>query len=241
MPIVLKLIPRRRETWVEIIPDDGLPLRLPRERLPAGIAPGSAVSEADWATLTREAAYYGLLDSALRILAHREHFEAELRRKLSARERDSRLVEQVMAHCRASAYLDDARAAELIAGQLVSRGGIGRPRLKAELYRRGCPPELIGPALEHHAGGIDEREEAAQLLAARRRQFASRLAQYERRLRLKQPDARRRAFELKRLLSAAVWSYLAAQGLMSEEAREEAGAFVAGLLEEQRGAGREEG
>jgi regulatory protein len=236
MPIVAKLTLRRNRTWVQVAPTAGEALLLPLQHVPAWLSAGANVEAAAWEELRAAAAYYTLLDKALSLLSHSEHFEAGLRRKLYNRERDPALIERVIAECRRNGYLDDARAAGLCAGQLVARGGVGRARIKAELYRRGCPRELIDAALSEHAGQIDEAAEVAQLLSQRRKHFASKLATLRRKLKQKQPDARRHAFELKRQLGAAVGNYLAAQGFSSDEARAVAQRYVLELLGDDSGA-----
>jgi SOS response regulatory protein OraA/RecX len=235
MPIVAKLVLRRNRAWVQVVPGAGEAFTLPLQHAPAWLCAGMEVDPAAWDELRATAAYYTLLDKALALLARSEHFEAGLRRKLRDRERDAALVERVIAECRRQGYIDDARAAGLCAAQLVARGGVGRGRIKAELYRRGCPRELIDAALAEHAGQIDEAAEVAQLLAQRRKHFSSKLATLRRKLAQKQPDARRRAFELKRLFSAAVGNYLAAQGFSGDEARAAAQRYVLALLGEDGG------
>lgn len=236
MPVVAKLVLRRNRTWVQVVPDAGEAFTLPLQHAPAWLGAGVEVAAAAWAELSAAAAYYTLLDKALSLLAHSEHFEAGLRRKLYTRERDPALIERVIAECRRLGYLDDARAANLCAGQLVARGGVGRAKIKAELYRRGCPRELIDAALLEHAGQIDETVEVARLLHQRRRHFTSKLATLRRKLEQKQPDARRHGFELKRQLGAAVGNYLAAQGFSGDEARTAVQRYVLELLGDDTGA-----
>lgn len=236
MPVVAKLVLRRNRTWVQIVPDAGEAFTLPLQHAPAWLSAGASVEPATWEELRAVATYYTLLDKALALLSRSEHFEAGLRRKLYTRERDPALIERVIAECRRQGYIDDARAAGLCAGQLVARGGVGRARIKAELYRRGCPRELIDAAISEHAGQIDEAAEVAQLLDKRRRHFASKLATLRRKLALKQPDTRRHAFELKRLLGAAVGNYLAAQGFSGDEARAAVQRYVLELLGDAAGA-----
>lgn len=236
MPIVAKLNVRRNRTWVQVVPDAGDAFTLPLHHAPGWLCAGAAVESGAWEELRNMAAYYTLLDKALSLLSRSEHFEAGLKRKLYSRERDPALIELVINECRRLGYIDDARAAGLCAGRLVARGGVGRARIKAELFRQGCPRELIDDALSEHAGQIDKAAEAAQLLDQRRQHFTSKLATLKRKLCQQQPDARRRSFELKRQLGAAVNNYLAAQGFSGEEARSAAQRYVLELLEDADGA-----
>lgn len=229
MPVVLKLIPRRNRTWVQVVPDVGLELRLPVAHLPSWIAEGATVADGVWAEACRQSAYYVLLDKALSLLSHREHFEFELRRKLWQRERDESQIERVLAECRRLNYVDDSRAANTLAAQLVQRGGMGRPRIKAELSRRGCPRELLDEVLAEHTAQIDEAAETQRLLEQRRRHFAAKLVALQRKAD-KQPDPRRRDYDLRRQLGAAVSNYLAGQGLTGDEARAVSRRFILDLI-----------
>ena len=120
------MLPRRRRQWLELVADDGSRLRLPVEQVSDKLQPGSRIDAAEWADLERAAEYYGLLDTALRILGRREHFSAELKRKLRQRTSNRDLVERVLGECDRRNYLDDRRAAEITVQRLVDRGGISR-------------------------------------------------------------------------------------------------------------------
>lgn len=102
-----------------------------------------------------------LLDRAMRILAMRDHSEAEFRRKLTiASERAAQFsqqspppepvapeeIERVVAWCYQHNWLDDARFAErYLAGR--SRKGYGPQRIKMELGQKGVDKALIDEAL----------------------------------------------------------------------------------------------
>lgn len=94
----------------------------------------------------RRSAYARLLDRAIRILAMRDHSEAELRRKLTAPvmtkngpepiDAPPEEVEKVIAWCQESHYLDDERfAKQFIASR--SRKGYGPARIRQELNQKG--------------------------------------------------------------------------------------------------------
>lgn len=229
MPVVLKLLARRNQAWIQIVPDSGDPASLPYEQVPPGLSEGARLSADEWAEITQRSRYYVLLNKALSLLARREHFEAELKRKLWQRERDAALVERVLAECRRLGYIDDLRAANILAAQLVARGGMGRLRIKAELIRHGCPREMLDAALQEHALQIDEALETRNLLEQRRRHFTAKREALQRKL-SKLEDVRRREHELRRQLGAAVYNYLAAQGLTGDDARGVGRRFVQELL-----------
>ena len=95
---------------------------------------------------TRRSAYARLLDRAIRILAMRDHSESELRRKLSLpvmtksgpepSDAAAEDIDNVVAWCLESRYLDDARFARQF---IASRGrkGYGPARIRQELNQKG--------------------------------------------------------------------------------------------------------
>ena len=104
-------------------------------------------------------------ERALRLLATRSHFRAELARKLAARGHEPEEIEPALAELAAGGYLDDERTAAELVSERRLRSGWGRSRLRAELVRRGAPPGAVAAAL----GGIGAEDdlELARLAAAR--------------------------------------------------------------------------
>ncbi|OON36546.1 recombination regulator RecX [Izhakiella australiensis] len=111
---------------------------------------------------------------AMRVLALRDHSEAELRRKMAlAAQRASsdagqdaasgpsdEEIEQVIAWCYQHNFLDDGRFTErFIAGR--SRKGYGPQRIRMELGQKGIDRQLIDAALADC--GIDWTQRAADL------------------------------------------------------------------------------
>ncbi len=104
----------------------------------------------------RRTDYARLLDRALRILAMRDHGEAELRRKLTApvmsknglekvdvSEAD---IDRVVEWCSENRYLDDERfARQFIASR--SRKGYGPARIRQELGQKGLSREVSESAM----------------------------------------------------------------------------------------------
>lgn len=216
MAVVAKLIPRRNRTWTEIVDTAGASLRLPANLVPYGLEAGSELDAQAWEELTQLAQYHALYDRALRILGRREHFCVELRRKLDTPGVAELHLQRVLAECRRLDYLNDERAADNLAAQLVGGGGIGRAKLRSELLSRGCPQELVIQAVAHHAGDIDETEEVAKLLTARRTSFASKVSALKRKLTAKGHTPRELQMQLKQRLSHMLGSYLLARGFSSE-------------------------
>ena len=125
-----------------------------------------------------------LLDRATRILAMRDHSEAEFRRKMvqsaarAAMRHDEpaeaipeALLEQVVAWCYEHNWLDDVRFAQRF---VVSRGrkGYGPQRIRMELTQKGISRELADTALSEA-----EIDWAAQALEAAERKFGLPLPQ----------------------------------------------------------------
>lgn len=104
----------------------------------------------------RRSDYARLLDRALRILAMRDHGEAELRRKLTApvmskngpekvdvSEED---VDKVIEWCSENRYIDDERfARQFIASR--SRKGYGPARIRQEMGQKGLSREVSESAM----------------------------------------------------------------------------------------------
>ena len=230
MPVIAKLIPRRNRTWTEIVIEGAVSVRLPNEHVPGGLAAGEPITPELWDALSVQSAYDLLYDKALRLLSRREHFIAELKRKLEGPQVSEAHVARAVAECQRMGYLDDRRAATTFTAQLLARGGIGRAKLRQELFTRGCPPALAAEIVQTQAGAIDEAGEVARLLAAHRQHFASKLASLSRKLKPAARSERELAMQLRLRLSAAVAAYLAGRGFSGEDTRHAAVRFVQDLL-----------
>lgn len=104
----------------------------------------------------RRSDYARLLDRALRILAMRDHGEAELRRKLTAPvmgknglekvDVSGEDIDKVVKWCSENRYLDDERfARQFIASR--SRKGYGPARIRQELGQKGLSREVSESAM----------------------------------------------------------------------------------------------
>jgi regulatory protein len=232
VPIITNILERRRGTWVELFGDNGESIRLPAE-LASGIGRGELLDDARWAALKREGEYQLLLDKALRILGMREHFTLELRRKLAQRTLDKPLINRVIAALAERGYLDDARACDYLVTQLTTRGGVGKLKLKAMLFERGCPEPYVQSALEKFAEQYDEGEAARELLASRRAMFAHRLQRIREKLEHREDVSPRKVKMLARVkLGMAVSGYMYARGFSGEEVNRAGKKLVDELLAE---------
>lgn len=84
---------------------------------------------------------------ALQLLAARAHFRRELQAKLAQRGFPSEEIEEALDRLADRGYLNDRQTAHGFVEQRLARGGEGRLRLRAELEKRGAPPEAIEAAL----------------------------------------------------------------------------------------------
>jgi regulatory protein len=99
--------------------------------------------------------YRKALNSALRILARRDHSSVELARKLMRRGHAEEVVQRVIIECLRLNYLDDRRALRQVLDGL-KRKGFGIHRIRHELLKRGLagdesecgPAESMPPAEE---------------------------------------------------------------------------------------------
>lgn len=84
---------------------------------------------------------------AVRLLASRPHFRAELEAKLVQRGYPGEEIAAALDRLAAEGYLDDVRTARDFVAHRLEQKAEGRLRLKAELVRRGAPEEAVSAAL----------------------------------------------------------------------------------------------
>jgi len=102
-------------------------------------------------------------ESALRLLAARAHFRAELEQKLARRGYENSEIETTLARLAAKGQLDDVSLARDEGERLARRKGLARRGVAAELRRKGAPAAAIDGAL-----GSAEEESARAIETARR-------------------------------------------------------------------------
>jgi len=134
-----------------------------------------------------DTAYRNALNSALRILARRDHSVFELTQKLSRRGYGEETVRRVVVECGRLDYLDDRRAAAQLIDRM-KRKGVGTRRIRHELKKIG----------------MDEQQAEAQLRAsvtpAEERSLARRVALKKWRTLAAEPDSQKRMLRLQRFL-----------------------------------------
>jgi len=228
---ILRLIPRRRGEWIELLPEMGEPIRLPLYAVPVGIEAGSVIDAAAWAELTRESEYHIAFERALRILALREHFRRELEAKLYAKCRNGGIIRRVLDALAERDFLNDARAAEAVAEYITRGGAVGPRLLKAELLRRGCPQELVAELVERFAAEQTEEDGLGKLLDSKRNSWARKVQQLREKLEKKGAAGTRLDSQVRAQFGAGIMAWLAGRGFMGEEVRERVKAIVEELLQ----------
>jgi len=153
---IVQVIPRRKNTWVELVASNGESAKLPLAEVWSGLEDGTQINAEEWSALLDRAAYCQAFETCVRILARREHFPRELRNKLIARGIDRNHIKRALDACRERGYIDERRAAEQLVDTLAARGGIGMAKYRSMLAQRGCPKELARSVLARSLAELGE-------------------------------------------------------------------------------------
>ena len=113
------------------------------------------------------------LPVALEFLSRRDRSEAELRRKLLAKEIPDEEIDAVVARLMELRYLDDRRLAERLATSAMSGGTGYGIRLALDLSRRGIPRDIVDETLARLTSEHDERDLVRSLLTRKFPDFDS--------------------------------------------------------------------
>lgn len=84
---------------------------------------------------------------AVQLLGSRPHFRRELQAKLAQRGFPPEEIEEALDRLAAQGWLDDAKTAAGFVEHRLEKNSEGRLRLRAELEKRGAPPEAVEQAL----------------------------------------------------------------------------------------------
>lgn len=118
-------------------------------------------------------------DRAVRLLAVRPHFRAELEAKLVQRGYPAEEIAAALDRLTAEGYLDDVRTARDFVSHRLEQKAEGRLRLKAELVRRGASEEAVSAALaEVPEDDLEAAREAAAKWARSHRPDPAALARH---------------------------------------------------------------
>ena len=108
------------------------------------------------------------MTTALDLLSRRDRSEAELRKKLLAKEIPTEEVESVVARLKELNYLDDRQLAERLASSAIAAGRGYGIRLALDLARKGIPRQIADETLTEITARHDQHELVRELL---RRKF----------------------------------------------------------------------
>ena len=106
-------------------------------------------------------------DCCLRVLALRDHSEAELRRKLKDKGYPPEEIEESVVRLIGLGYLDDARFARSFASSALRNGRGYGVRLKQELARRGVAATIVEMVLADLDEEFSEGDLLEQTIARR--------------------------------------------------------------------------
>jgi len=87
-------------------------------------------------------------ESALRLLARRDHSREEMRRKLQARGFTPEEIEKALKWLEEREFLDDLRYAQKLAFSLAKEKLLGPQRIRQKLFQKGLPAGLVKEAVE---------------------------------------------------------------------------------------------
>jgi regulatory protein len=111
------------------------------------------------------------MNTAVRILANRDHSKYELERKLQQRGFESKLINKVMAECERFGYIDDKRTARVYILQL-KRKCFGKRYIQQALKKKRLNGAAIEKIFSENYPGVDEFEHAGRLLEKKMKTFA---------------------------------------------------------------------
>jgi len=114
------------------------------------------------------------LESAIRMLARRDHTQRELTLKLRSRGYGRTAIDHALVRCRELGYLDDVKTAAVLTTHLIARG-YGPLRIRHALKQRGLDNALIEKNLAICGDEAGQIRRAMNLLN-KKSQFLSREA-----------------------------------------------------------------
>jgi len=117
-----------------------------------------------------EDSYRKAFNTALRLLARRDHSKYELAQKLKQRAFADEVVEKVLLECERLDYLNDERTAQVFIAQLI-RKGYGAQCIRAELKRKGLTGKRIAGVLNAILSEVGEQENAERVLMKNIKRF----------------------------------------------------------------------
>ena len=110
------------------------------------------------------------MNTAVRILTHRDHSKYELKQKLQQRGFERKVIDTVIAECERLDYINDPRTAHLYILQL-KRKCFGRRYIRMALKKKRLGGEVAENLLLENYPEADERENAGKILEKKRQTF----------------------------------------------------------------------
>jgi regulatory protein len=110
------------------------------------------------------------MNTAVRILANRDHSKFELKQKLQQRGFESKVIDAVMVACERFNYINDRRTAHLYISQL-KRKCFGKRYIRMALKKKRLSGKAIENMLLENYPEADEHENAGKLLEKKMEAF----------------------------------------------------------------------
>ena len=107
--------------------------------------------------------YQKAMNTAVRVLARRDHTRLEIEQKLRQRGYDLEVIRDVVVECERLNYIDDERTAKVYIFQLARRG-FGFRRIRLELNRKGLKGDRFERIINASRLEFDEHEIANRVL-----------------------------------------------------------------------------
>ena len=127
------------------------------------------------------------LNTAVRILTHRDHSTYELKQKLQQRGFASHVINGVIEKCERFGYIDDQRTARVYILQL-KRKCFGKRYIRLALNKKRLRGDAIDRILSADYPKVDEYEHASRILEKKKKAFA------------REPDPKKRSDKIYRFL-----------------------------------------
>ena len=120
------------------------------------------------------------MNTALRILANRDHSKYELKQKLQQRGFGNKVINTVIVECERFNYINDIRTADIYISQL-KRKCFGKRYIRMALRKKRLGGTAIENILQENYSEDDELENAGKLLGKKKEAFEREADQKKRR------------------------------------------------------------
>ena len=147
--------------------------------------------------------YQQAMNTAVRILTHRDHSHYELKRKLQQRGFASEVINGVIEKCERFGYIDDQKTARLYILQL-KRKCFGKRYIRLALKKKRLRGDAIDRILSAEYPEVDEYEHASRILEKKKKTFA------------REPDLQKRSDKAYRFLYSRGFSPAVLSDLIQE-------------------------